>query len=364
MRNFTFNPFIQNKFATAKTYIAELNNNAESLLEYIELTNPNYSILNKNLGSLIDGAPYYTDKQLLDAGVLKIAINNSDNNNPYSFVLICPNKLKLHRGIVQKYGPSCRISLKDDSELNSTLYSKLTDNNKALINELVINIFGEENNIYKNINNTKIFTINNTDGIYYIPQGRVVFSQVQQTSSDKDNSKYKDINNYSIYPVTSPGTFYMPDLIPDKSVGQWTWKVSEQKILDDLIVFFNWISPNLRFYSKNLISNYCGYSPIKADSTSRTNNFLSFEIGSDNKIKPHITSYSGTMWTGADVDRLLTNYYNTTVLDNIITGEEEILLDDSIDFGKDKLVNYSNPYYNITIEHEHIPENFVRVKLW
>ena len=47
MRNFTFNPFIQNKFATAKTYIAELNNNVESLLEYIELTNPNYSILNK-----------------------------------------------------------------------------------------------------------------------------------------------------------------------------------------------------------------------------------------------------------------------------------------------------------------------------
>ena len=76
MRNFTFNPFVQNKFATAKTYIAELNNNVESLLEYIELTNPNYSILNKNLGGLVDGAPYYTDKQLLDAGVLKIAISN------------------------------------------------------------------------------------------------------------------------------------------------------------------------------------------------------------------------------------------------------------------------------------------------
>ena len=359
MRNFTFNPFIQNKFATAKTYIAELNNNVESLIEYIELTNPNYSILNKNLGSLVDGAPYYTDKQLLDAGVLKIAINNSSSENAYAFILICPNKLKLHRGIVQKYGPTCRISLTDD---NLSLYehNKWTENDTALINELVINIFGKESGI--DINNISVFTIKSTDYIYYIPQGRVVFSQVQVTSSDTDN-KYKDINNYSIYPVTSPGTFYIPDLMPNRT--KWTWKISEQKILDDLVVFFNWFSPNLRFYTKNSLLNYVGYNMIRANTDSRTNNFLSFEIGSDNKIKPHITSYSGTMWTGADVNRLLTNYYSPTVIETekkII--EEEILLDDSIDFGKDKLVNYSNPYYNITIEHEHIPENFVRVKLW
>ena len=358
MRNFTFNPFIQNKFATAKTYIAELNNNVESLLEYIELTNPNYSILNKNLGSLIDGAPYYTDKQLLDAGVLKIAINNT-SSNPYAFILICPNKLKLHRGIVQKYGPTCRVSLKDDPQLASRLYSELGENEKLLVDELIKNFFGEISNEERNI--IKVFDITDTKDIHYIPQGRVVFSQVQVTSSDTDN-KYKDINNYSIYPVTSPGTFYIPDLMPNRT--KWTWKISEQKILDDLVVFFNWFSPNLRFYTKNSLLNYVGYNMIRANTDSRTNNFLSFEISSDNKIKPHITSYSGTMWTGADVNRLLTNYYNTTVLDNIITGEEEVLLDDSIDFGKDKLVNYSNPYYNITIEHEHIPENFVRVKLW
>ena len=361
MRNFTFNPFIQNKFATAKTYIAELNNNVESLLEYIELTNPNYSILNKNLGSLIDGAPYYTDKQLLDAGVLKIAINNT-SSNPYAFILICPNKLKLHRGIVQKYSPTCRISLKDDSQLVSRLYSELGENEKLLVDELIKKFFGEINNEEKNI--IKVFDITDTNDIHYIPQGRVVFSQVQVTSSDTDN-KYKDINNYSIYPVTSPGTFYIPDLMPDKT--KWTWKISEQKILDDIVVFFNWLSPNLRFYTKNSLLNYVGYNIIKANTDSRTNNFLSFEIGSDNKIKPHITSYSGTMWTGADVNRLLTNYYSPTVIETQTEKkiiEEEILLDDSIDFGKDKLVNYSNPYYNITIEHEHIPENFVRVKLW
>ena len=360
MRNFTFNPFVQNKFATAKTYIAELNNNVESLLEYIELTNPNYSILNKNLGGLVDGAPYYTDKQLLDAGVLKIAINNT-SSNPYAFILICPNKLKLHRGIVQKYGPTCRMSLKDDPQLASRLYSELGENEKLLVDELIKKFFGEISNEERNI--IKVFDITDTKDIHYIPQGRVVFSQVQVTSSDTDN-KYKDINNYSIYPVTSPGTFYIPDLMPDKT--KWTWKISEQKILDDLVVFFNWLSPNLRFYTKNSLLNYVGYNIIKANTDSRTNNFLSFEIGSDNKIKPHITSYSGTMWTGADVNRLLTNYYSPTVIieteKKII--EEEILLDDSIDFGKDKLVNYSNPYYNITIEHEHIPENFVRVKLW
>ena len=359
MRNFTFNPFVQNKFATAKTYIAELNNNVESLLEYIELTNPNYSILNKNLGGLVDGAPYYTDKQLLDAGVLKIAINNT-SSNPYAFILICPNKLKLHRGIVQKYGPTCRMSLKDDPQLASRLYGELGENEKLLVDELIKKFFGEINNEEKNI--IKVFDITDNNDIHYIPQGRVVFSQVQVTSSDTDN-KYKDINNYSIYPVTSPGTFYIPDLMPDKT--KWTWKISEQKILDDLVVFFNWLSPNLRFYTKNSLLNYVGYNIIKANTDSRTNNFLSFEIGSDNKIKPHITSYSGTMWTGADVNRLLTNYYSPTVIETekkII--EEEILLDDSIDFGKDKLVNYSNPYYNITIEHEHIPENFVRVKLW
>ena len=359
MRNFTFNPFVQNKFATAKTYIAELNNNVESLLEYIELTNPNYSILNKNLGGLVDGAPYYTDKQFLDAGVLKIAINNT-SSNPYAFILICPNKLKLHRGIVQKYGPTCRMSLKDDPQLASRLYSELGENEKLLVDELIKKFFGEISNEERNI--IKVFDITDTKDIHYIPQGRVVFSQVQVTSSDTDN-KYKDINNYSIYPVTSPGTFYIPDLMPDKT--KWTWKISEQKILDDLVVFFNWLSPNLRFYTKNSLLNYVGYNIIKANTDSRTNNFLSFEIGSDNKIKPHITSYSGTMWTGADVNRLLTNYYSPTVIETekkII--EEEILLDDSIDFGKDKLVNYSNPYYNITIEHEHIPENFVRVKLW
>ena len=361
MRNFTFNPFIQNKFATAKTYIAELNNNVESLLEYIELTNPNYSILNKNLGSLVDGAPYYTDKQLLDAGVLKIAINNT-SSNPYAFILICPNKLKLHRGIIQKYGSTCRISLKDDSQLVSRLYGELGESEKLLVDELIKKFFEEISNEERNI--IKVFDITDTKDIHYMPQGRVVFSQVQVTSSDTDN-KYKDINNYSIYPVTSPGTFYIPDLMPDKT--KWTWKISEQKILDDLVVFFNWLSPNLRFYTKNSLLNYVGYNVIRANIDSRTNNFLSFEIGSDNKIKPHITSYSGTMWTGADVNRLLTNYYSPTVIEiqtekKII--EEEVLLDDSIDFGKDKLVNYSNPYYNITIEHEHIPENFVRVKLW
>ena len=363
MRNFTFNPFVQNKFATAKTYIAELNNNIESLLEYIELTNPNYSILNKNLGSLVDGAPYYTDKQLLDAGVLKIAISNPNTENAYAFVLICPNKLKLHRGIVQKYGPTCRISLKNDLELASasTLYGNLSSNKKLLVDELIKKFFGEISN--EDRNNIKVFNITDTKNIHYIQQGRVIFSQVQQTISDKD-SKYKDINNYSVYPVTSPGAFYIPDLIPDRTLRQWTWKLSEQKILDDIVVFFNWFSPNLRFYTKNSLLNYAGYNVIRANTDSRTNNFLSFQIDTDNQINPLITSYSGTMWTGADVNRLLTNYYNTRVLDNIITGEEEILLDDSIDFGKDKLVNYSNPYYNITIEHEHIPENFVRVKLW
>ena len=363
MRNFTFNPFVQNKFATAKTYIAELNNNVESLLEYIELTNPNYSILNKNLGGLVDGAPYYTDKQLLDVGVLKIAINSSVSN-PYAFILICPNKLKLHRGIVQKYGSTCRISLKNDSELASasTLYGNLSSNKKLLVDELIKKFFGEISN--KDRNNIKVFNITDTKNIHYIQQGRVIFSQVQQTISDKD-SKYKDINNYSVYPVTSPGAFYIPDLIPDRTLGQWTWKLSEQKILDDLVVFFNWISPNLRFYTKNSLLNYIGYNMVRANTDARTNNFLSFGIDSNNKIKPLITSYSGTMWTGADVNRLLTNYYSPTVIEteNKII-EEEILLDDSIDFGKDKLVNYSNPYYNITIEHEHIPENFVRVKLW
>lgn len=404
MKNFTFNPFTTNKFATAKTYIAELNNNVESLVQYIELTNPNYVILNKNLGSLTEGKPFYTDEQLFNAGVIQLAINNGE-----AIILLRPNKLRLHRGIVQKYGANARAILLTDDELIEYLvpYRNLNDNEKELIKSLAekfgINIndensstinvfyysdlatvfFMDSNNnqnaldtlVLENVSTleTAKLTLVDENGdevvsrinpMYYIPQGRVIFSHIQPILPEAEDSDiYKDFNNYSIYPTTSPGNFYIPDLIPDTTTGFWEWKLSEQKILDDLVVLFNMFTPNLRFFSKNTMYIYSGYEKIKPSEIATENKFLSFIINSDNEIEPLMSSLKGTLWTGADVNRLITHYVNIPSESESFT-EEEVILDDEINFGKDKLVNYSNPYYNIIVKHKTVPESFIYTKLW
>ena len=84
--------------AQKRDYLYEMDKKIESLINYIDLTNPNWQIINKKytnnsnstLVSMVD---------LLKYGIIKLVWFDDKLNTCFSV-----NKLKLHKGLVNEYG--------------------------------------------------------------------------------------------------------------------------------------------------------------------------------------------------------------------------------------------------------------------
>ena len=84
--------------AQKRDYLHELDSKIESLINYIDITNPNWQIVNQQYTTDVDSTLIST-KDLLDYGIIKLAWINNKMHTCLSI-----NKLKLHKGLINKYG--------------------------------------------------------------------------------------------------------------------------------------------------------------------------------------------------------------------------------------------------------------------
>ena len=124
MKLFTINPQAAKLKGTVLDYLYELDAKINSLQEYIDNTNPNWVLLNKieidksgNAGSFINM------EDLIKYGIIQLAISVQQNEQsevliPYT--VLCPNKLKLHKGLVQEYGEHCYYWFYNDDDYPGT----------------------------------------------------------------------------------------------------------------------------------------------------------------------------------------------------------------------------------------------------
>ena len=103
--------------AQKRDYLYEMDKKIESLINYIDLTNPNWQIINKKytnnsnstLVSMVD---------LLKYGIIKLVWFDDKLNTCFSV-----NKLKLHKGLVNEYGSNTYYWLLDDDSFDGEKYT-------------------------------------------------------------------------------------------------------------------------------------------------------------------------------------------------------------------------------------------------
>ena len=148
MRFYSFNK--PNQEATWAKYFEDYDNELNGLINYIDLNNPNYLVLNYSYLSLTQNntLPFYTEAELETLGIKEITSNG---------VIIHAYKLKPHQGIVNNYG---------------TAYIK-----------------------YSSANDAQLYTFK---------QGYVIISRAL-TEAEKTNPDY-----YLYHAMGSSGTYYVP----------------------------------------------------------------------------------------------------------------------------------------------------------
>ena len=141
MKLFTINPQAAKLKGTVLDYLYELDAKINSLQEYIDNTNPNWVLLNKieidksnNTGSFINM------EDLIQHGIIQLAISVQQNEQseevliPYT--VLCVNKLKLHKGLVQEYSEYCYYWFYNDDDYPGT---RITYNESSAYAEQVAN---------------------------------------------------------------------------------------------------------------------------------------------------------------------------------------------------------------------------------
>lgn len=115
MRHFTFNTFTSSTtpHKQIEHYAAQLHQDIVSLIGYIQYFAPNYKILNYSPGQ---SATYYSNEKLIEDGYILPArvlsaedyynqkfVDESGNPNGESTLIIFPNKLELHEGLLNRF---------------------------------------------------------------------------------------------------------------------------------------------------------------------------------------------------------------------------------------------------------------------
>ena len=115
MRHFTFNTFTSNTtpHKQIEHYAVQLHQNIVSLIDYIQYFAPNYKILNYSPGH---SATYYSNEKLIEDGYILPArvlstedyynqnfVDANENPNGESTLIIFPNKLELHEGLLNRF---------------------------------------------------------------------------------------------------------------------------------------------------------------------------------------------------------------------------------------------------------------------
>ena len=395
MKLFTINPQAAKLNGTILDYLYELDAKINSLQEYIDNTNPNWVLLNKiEIDKSGNAVSFINMEDLIKHGIIQLAISVQQNAQSEEVIIpytvLCPNKLKLHKGLVQEYGEHCYYWFYNDddypgvrdtytpssayAEQVANWYKQLT-HSKSLPNNFNLQYWIQQKDVsmvrspvgthpaenpvindiklYKNgDHNTLVLRYQDTiieDSINKkkipIPaqQGYAIFCDL----IEENNLERRDFSHYKLFPVSPAGDLYIPNSAPvlENDHYVWTWNyVPKGTDKYGTHILFHLPGPHMRLL---LHAN-----AMPANETEKWYNTTAIDFKNNGYIKgfdmqgttlvPYISNIENTVWNSFKEDIILGKF--------IIDNGEEVIFDESLHYDETNFANYRIPRYNITIE--------------
>lgn len=388
-----------------RDYLYEMDARVESLINYTDIKNPNWDIINKKY----NGISLVPISELLKESVIRLLWYGDK-----LYTALSINKLKLHKGLVNEFGSNVYYWLLDDNYFDGTRSaieyngSEITssveisdDQEIAILNWLKkyysgtkisftfyiwnpkrilsVQLADELNNYISNIillnqdsqdnelrleNDVRTIYINPTtvtNNKVLVPaqEGTVVFcnylnENIQVSPSDPNRNI---ISSYKIFSLASASDLYIPSskytTIDDNTI-KWQWNFVENatETLGTNYIF-HLPGPSMRLY----IHSSDSLQKLNPFDTTNSTTIVSMSVNSrTGEIVPNIASKDGVIWTGFDNNIILSKIYNKTTTDSK-QEYEEVFFDQEIINNDINVENYQTSSYTITVKHNILPNN-------
>lgn len=400
MKLFTINPQAAKLNGTILDYLYELDAKINSLQEYIDNTNPNWVLLNKiEIDKSGNAVSFISMEDLIKHRIIQLAISAQSEEVIIPYTVLCPNKLKLHKGLVQEYGEHCYYWFYNDDDYPGTRatyntssdaykekvanwYKQLT-HSKSLPPNFDLQYWIQQKDVsivrspvgihpttgnpvindiklYKNgdKNDTLVLRYQDTiiehsfdDKKIPIPaqQGYVIFCDLieENKSVDKTNLERRNFSHYKLFPVSPAGDLYIPSSAPvlENNHYVWTWNyVPKGTDKYGTHILFHLPGPHMRLllHANEMSANETEQWYNTAAIDLKNNSYIKGFDMQGTTLKPYISNINNTVWNSFKEDIILSKF----ILDN----GEEVIFDESLHYDETNFANYRIPRYNITIE--------------
>lgn len=388
-----------------RDYLYEMDARVESLINYTDIKNPNWDIINKKY----NGISLVPMSELLEESVIRLLWYGDK-----LYTALSINKLKLHKGLVNEFGSNVYYWLLDDTNFDGTRCTITYENSgitssgvlsndqqTAILNWLKkyysgtkisftfyiwnpkrilsVQLVNELNNYISNIvllnqdsQDNELILKNDVSTIYVNPttitnnkvlipaqEGTVVFcnylnENIQASPSDSNRNI---ISSYKVFSLASASDLYIPSskytTIDDNTI-KWQWNFVENatETLGTNYIF-HLPGPSMRLY----IHSSDSLQKLNPFDTTNSTTIVSMSVNSrTGKIVPNIASKDGVIWTGFDNNIILSKIYNKTTIGSK-QEYEEVFFDQEIINNDINIENYQTSSYTITVKHNILPNN-------
>ena len=388
-----------------RDYLYEMDARVESLINYTDIKNPNWDIINKKY----NGISLVPMSELLKESVIRLLWYGDK-----LYTALSINKLKLHKGLVNEFGSNVYYWLLDDnyfdgtrstieyngSEITSSvkisddqeiailnwlkkyyngekisftfyiwnpkriLSVQLADELNSYINNIVLLDQDKQDNEFRLENDVRTIYVNPTtvtNNKVLIPaqEGTVVFcnylnENIKASPSDPNRNI---ISSYKIFSLASASDLYIPSskyTTIDNNTIKWQWNFVENatETLGTNYIF-HLPGPSMRLY----IHSSDSLQKLNPFDTTNSTTIVSMSVNNrTGEIVPNIASKDGVIWTGFDNNIILSKIYNKTTIGSK-QEYEEVFFDQEIINNDINIENYQTSSYTITVKHNILPNN-------
>lgn len=388
-----------------RDYLYEMDARVESLINYTDIKNPNWDIINKKY----NGISLVPMSELLKESVIRLLWYGDK-----LYTALSINKLKLHKGLVNEFGSNVYYWLLDDTSFDDTrctieyngseitssgeisgdqriailnwlkkyysgekisftfyiwnpkriLSVQLADELNSYINNIVLLNQNSQDNEFRLENDVSTIYVNPTtvtNNKVLIPaqEGTVVFcnylnENIKALPSDPNRNI---ISSYKIFSLASASDLYIPSskyTTIDNNTIKWQWNFVENatETLGTNYIF-HLPGPSMRLY----IHSSDSLQKLNPFDTTNSTTIVSMSVNSrTGEIVPNIASKDGVIWTGFDNNIILSKIYNKTTTGNK-QEYEEVFFDQEIINNDINIENYQTSSYTITVKHNILPNN-------
>lgn len=388
-----------------RDYLYEIDARVESLINYTDIKNPNWDIINKKY----NGISLVPMSELLKESVIRLLWYGDK-----LYTALSINKLKLHKGLVNEFGSNVYYWLLDDNYFDGTrstieyngleitssgeissdqkiailnwlkkyysgekisftfyiwnpkriLSVQLADELNSYINNIVLLNQNSQDNEFRLENDVSTIyvnptTVTNNKVLVPAQEGTVVFcnylnENIKALPSDPNRNI---ISSYKIFSLASASDLYIPSskyTTIDNHTIKWQWNFVENatETLGTNYIF-HLPGPSMRLY----IHSNDSLQKLNPFDTTNSTTIVSMSVNSrTGEIVPNIASKDGVIWTGFDNNIILSKIYNKTTTGNK-QEYEEVFFDQEIINNDINIENYQTSSYTITVKHNILPNN-------